>query len=166
MIGLFDRGMQKDALLDPTGAYRFLLSRVWDTDRARVCWIMLNPSKADARRDDNTIRQCISFSKSWAFGSLEVVNLFALISTDPAMLRGAHDPVGEGNDNYIREAAGRARKIVCAWGAGGALFGRSREVIDLCRPLGKLWCIGTTKTGHPWHPLRKSLELPLIPFEG
>src|SRR5205823_4546686 len=130
----------------------------------RVCWVMLNPSKADASRDDNTVRQIISYAQAWNFGSLEVVNLFAHISTDPARLRKARDPVGAGNDNYISQAAGRASMVVCAWGAGGALFGRDREVIALCRQFGELWCLGRTKAGHPWHPLRKSLRLPAIRF--
>jgi hypothetical protein len=162
---LFETGIERSAIFDPTGAYRFLLTRVWNPDRPRVCWVMLNPSIADAYQDDNTIKQIISFSQAWNFGSLEVVNLFGLIATDPAKLRLALDPVGAGNDNYIREAAGRARMIVCAWGAGGALFGRDREVIAILREFGELYCIGTTKDGYPRHPLRKSLELAAVRFE-
>lgn len=164
MSALFEIGIERTAQFDPTGAYRFLLTRVWDPDRPRVCWVMLNPSDADAYHDDNTAKQIISFSKAWNYGSLEAVNLFALISTDPKKLRLAPDPVGVGNDNYIREAAGRASMIVCAWGAFGTLLGRDREVITILQQFGELYCIGTTKDGHPWHPLRKSLELRAIPF--
>ena len=153
MSTLFETGIESSALFDPTGAYRFLLTRVWNPDRPRVCWTMLNPSKADAYFNDNTVKQIINFSMAWNFGSLEVVNLFALVSTDPAKLRLARDPVGFGNDTYIRGAAGRASMRVCAWGAGGALFGRDQEVIAILREFGELHCIGTTKGGHPWHPL-------------
>jgi hypothetical protein len=162
---LFDIGIQSGAIFDATDTYRFLLWRVWNPDRPRVCWIMLNPSNGGVTYNDNTVKQCISFSKAWGFGGLEIVNLFALISTDPKVLRHAKDPVGEGNDQYIIEAAGRTSRLVCAWGAMGVLYGRDQEVIKLCRNFGELWCIGKTKDGHPWHPLRKSLDLPAIRFQ-
>lgn len=125
---------------------------------------MLNPSDGGVTYNDNTVKQCISFSKAWGFGQLEIVNLFALISTDPTRLRQVTDPVGAGNDQYIDEAARRANRIVCAWGAMGVLDGRDQQVINLCRSFGELWCIGKTKDGHPWHPLRKSLELQIVRF--
>ncbi|TMF61888.1 MAG: DUF1643 domain-containing protein, partial [Chloroflexi bacterium] len=57
--------------------YRYRLWRRWDGARPVVAFVMLNPSTADARRDDPTIRRCIGFAKSWGFGGVEVVNLFA-----------------------------------------------------------------------------------------
>lgn len=164
MNTLFETGIESSAVFDLTGTYRFLLTRVWDPDRPRVCWVMLNPSHADAYHNDKTVKQIISYAKAWNFGGLEVVNLFAFISTDPSKLREEGDPVGSGNDRYIREAVGRASMIVCAWGAGGTLRGRDKEVIAILQEFGELRCIGRTKDGHPWHPSRKSLELRAIPF--
>ncbi len=164
MSALFEIGFERTAVLDPTGAYRFLLTRVWDDALPRVCWVMLNPSVADAERDDNTISMCISYSRAWGFGSLEVANLFALVSTDPKGLKRVEDPVGVGNDDYIRAACSRASMIVCAWGAGGVLLGRGRVVMGICRQYGELFCLGVTRDGHPWHPLRKSSALKPVPF--
>ena len=70
---------------------------------------MLNPSRADEERNDATIRRCIGFAGDWDFGILEVVNLFALMSTDPAALLKAKDPVGPDNDAAISSRAGVRR---------------------------------------------------------
>ena len=94
----------KGAHFDETGAYRLRLWRRW-WDGPYVCWIMLNPSTADARVNDQTIRKCIAFSKQWGFGGLEVVNVFALRSTDPKALYKHHDPIGPGNDSVISSSA-------------------------------------------------------------
>src|SRR5437868_14686902 len=82
------------AIFDPTGMYRYSLLREWCADSPRVAFIMLNPSTADDRKDDPTIRRCIGFAHSWGFGVLEVVNLFAYRATDSSKLPGGDDPVG------------------------------------------------------------------------
>jgi hypothetical protein len=59
---------------------------------------MLNPSTADERRDDPTIRRCIGFSRARGFGGKTVVNLFALRTPEPRDLREHADPIGPDND--------------------------------------------------------------------
>src|ERR1035438_9318557 len=51
-----------------------------------VCWIMLNPSTADAVTDDPTVRKVIGFSQCWGFSKAVVVNLIPTIATDPREL--------------------------------------------------------------------------------
>lgn len=115
-------------------------------------FIMLNPSTADEVKDDPTIRRCIGFANAWGYGILEICNLFAWRATRPNDLKAAEDPVGPENDRYILEAAGRAEKIVAAWGNHGQHFGRSVEARALLRGH-NIECLGVTQLGEPKHPL-------------
>jgi hypothetical protein len=102
------------------GAYRYLLWRIWDRSLPRALRILLNPSMADERIDDRTLRRCKAFSASWRFGGLEIVNLFALRAPYPRNLCQFTYPVGEENDQHISAAARRATCIVLTWGAHGS----------------------------------------------
>jgi hypothetical protein len=144
--------MLKEAIIDPTGQFRYSLWRIWNPDFPKVLFIMLNPSTADADIDDPTIRRCIGFAKSWGYSSLEVVNLFAYRATDPDELKKCDDPVGPDNDKYICHAAESAHKIVLAWGTKGVLRGRNREVLNMVERYSPE-CLEITANGHPKHPL-------------
>ncbi len=133
------------------GPYRYLLWRRW-ADAASVLFVMLNPSTADALRDDPTIRRCLGYARAWGFGAVEVVNLFAWRATDPRELRRAGDPVGPGNDRVIAEAAARNHAVIAAWGLHGALLDRGSRVAALLAPFGAR-CLGATAAGMPRHPL-------------
>jgi len=63
--------------------YRYALWRRW-ADGPAVLFVMLNPSTADARSDDPTIRRCIGFARSWDYAAVLVANLFALRTPTPA----------------------------------------------------------------------------------
>lgn len=164
--------MDRAACLDETGKYRYWLFRRWSPERRPAdgagvaTFIMLNPSTADAFQDDPTIRRCIGFAKRLGYQAMTVVNLFALRSTDPKELRKAEDPVGPDNDNYITEACYGASKVICAWGAYAHLKGRDEEAWDngIVKGGVKRFCLGTTKAGHPKHPLYLPNDAPLEPF--
>lgn len=141
------------------GSYRYLLWRIWDAQLPRVLWILLNPSTADASQNDPTLRRLIGFSRSFGFGSLEVVNLFALCSSTPDALRGIIDAVGPDNDRYIQEALARTSTVIVAWGNRGTLANREKTVLSLIRK--PISCLGTTFSGHPKHPLYVSASTPL-----
>jgi len=114
---------------------------------------MLNPSIADAVKDDPTIRRLRGFSEAWDCNGFVVVNLYALRATDPKALRAHADPVGPFNDDWLYWVAREHREIVCAWGKN-ARPDRERAAIDIFRRAGaKLWCLELTKDGTPKHPL-------------
>jgi hypothetical protein len=159
--------MKSTAIISEDGIYRYELTREWDEGR-HALWIMLNPSTADASQDDPTIRRCISFSQRWGFGGLRVCNLFALRATDPKELLGCPDPVGPENDDYILKNAELASCVHLAWGTKGALKGRAEAVVQLLRATGRqyLLCLGTTKDGHPKHPLYIRSDVQPLPYNA
>ncbi len=121
---------------------------------------MLNPSTADAFKEDPTIRRCISFSRAWGYDALEIVNLFALRSPLPTSLNRAIadgvDPVGSENNAAIVDACSIASHVYAAWGAYPLADARARAVFDLPEfepHRDRLFCLGCTFGGRPRHPL-------------
>jgi hypothetical protein len=142
------------ATFDASRRYRFRLSRVWDPDRPRFCFVMLNPSTADALILDPTVRRCAGFASAWGAGALEVTNVFALRSTNPAALKRIDDPVGPGNDGAILAAALAADQVICAWGTHATHLGRHTAIRELLRGAGIApAALRLTKQGLPGHPL-------------
>jgi len=107
--------MIKTAVLSEDKKYRYLLGREWDHNKPCICFVMLNPSTADAEIDDATIRRCTGFARAWGYGSLLVVNLYGLRATHPKALWYDLDPVGPKNDDHIILAVHKTKKVVCAW---------------------------------------------------
>lgn len=157
------------ALFDETRAYRYSLYRQWASDGPTVCWIMLNPSTADAERLDPTIRRCVNFSIRWGFSALSVVNLFAFRSTDPAALAAAADPVGPFNQTAILFEARAADRVVLAWGSSAPVtYRRQGERVRAWLAeagVGPLFALGRNADGEPKHPLYLSSRLGLRIFE-
>lgn len=146
-----------DAVLSDCGLYRYELTRSWASG-PRVCWIMLNPSTADAEKDDPTIRRCVGFARGWGYPGIVVVNLFAYRATRPAdLVDAAHagvDPVGPLNADRVAVAAKNAGIVLVAWGAHGKVLNRAAKTTQFLGALGiELWSLGKTKAGHPRHPL-------------
>lgn len=149
--------MKMNAVFDHAGKYRYLLSREWNDALPRVLYVMLNPSTANHEEEDRTSSQCIYFAQKFGFGSLEIVNLYAFISTDPKQLKLEYDPIGSENDKYMLEAASRAKTIIVAWGGKHFFNHRNKKVKRLLTSNGhQLQCLGIARSGHPRHPSRLS----------
>lgn len=157
-----------DAAFSPCGTYRYWLCRYLAAQPksadgwTRILWVMLNPSTADCTVNDPTIKQCMAFSTLWGFDAMDVVNLYALRSTDPRGLDAVPEPVriGRDNDTWTVKKAADANMIVCAWGANKHAPPRARYVVnDLLRPFMPLFCLGQTVKGMPWHPLYRPHDL-------
>ncbi|MGK9199471.1 DUF1643 domain-containing protein [Sinorhizobium meliloti] len=157
-LDMFATETKSSAVISECGAYRYRLERQWDGDKAKVAFLMLNPSTADASQDDPTIRRCIGFAKAWGFGGLIVGNLFALRSTDPKALYDHPDPIGPDNDQHILAIAKSARKIVCAWGTHGNLHDRGREIAERLEFF-DLVALKVTADGQPGHPLYLAADI-------
>lgn len=159
--------IKRDAVLSECGQYRWLLSRTWHVNPARyVIFVMLNPSTADAYEDDPTIRRCISFAKREGFGGIHVANLFAGRATKPDDLFRMDDPEGSRTAETWTHIAARHEagdKIVCAWGAEPRAVAQAEKFLQAMAGA-PLYCLGTTKAGHPRHPLYLAGSTPLVPF--
>ena len=153
--------MIRRAAFSRCGTYRYALWRRWDESRPHVLFVALNPSTADDRKDDPTIRRCIGFARDWGYGGLAVANLFAFRATLPAVLREARAPVGPRNDRWLARLAGETGLVVAAWGAYGRLADRAAEVAPW---LGDCHCLGLTAGGAPRHPLYVRRDAPLLPY--
>jgi hypothetical protein len=146
--------MLKHAILDKTKKYRYILERRWGSDATNVVnFILLNPSTADATLDDPTVRACIKFAQQWKFDGLFITNLFAFRATDPVEMRSCKNPHGNENDRYLKSIAEKSRMVVVAWGNHGTHCGRDMEVLKILKDIKKLFCLGTTISGSPRHPL-------------
>lgn len=157
--------MDSGAIFDRTRRYRYKLWRRWNDELPGVAFLMLNPSKADAEKNDQTIRTCIGMATRFGFGSLEVVNLFAYCATYPHELRAAKNPVGRLNDRYIVDAVQAAEHVILAWGNHGEINQRNFAVLDLISEhKEKLVCLGVTKAAQPRHPLYVPNSVKLTPY--
>lgn len=153
-------------------AYRYRLDReVNDQGHGCIAWVMLNPSTADERLDDQTIRRIRYYSAVAGFARLEVVNLFAVRSTLPSELPHFADPIGPLNDEAIFACLSNADAVAVAWGGTcpsrllSVARQRRQKVFNLCRDLGHdVLCLGVTAGGHPRHPSRLGNDVTLKPF--
>ena len=150
------------AVFDTTGAYRYRLHRTWEQRGKRVVFVLLNPSTADAETNDPTIRRCIGFARDWGFGSMVVVNLFGFRATRPDDLFKARDPIGPDNDRWLRREIRRAHRVVMGWGAHSGIEDRAAAATG--RNPGPWTCLGTTKDGHPRHPLYMRKDAVPLPY--
>jgi hypothetical protein len=148
------------AVFDLDRAYRYLLIRQWGPGPVALV-VMLNPSTATAAADDQTIRRCLHFARRAGCGALVVVNLYALISTDPRLLATHPDPIGALNDQVLAAAATLSTNmqvglVLAAWGASSPLAaGRDRVVTQVLTGAGlDVLCLGATADGFPRHPSR------------
>ncbi len=149
-----------DVIFDLDMSHRYFLRRRFSTlptALTTAClFIMLNPSRADAYRNDNTVSRCMKFATLWGFHQLWVVNLFAFRSPYPGDLYDSSDPIGDDNDFYISLAVRQADEVVVAYGNHGGHMDRGNHVLDLIRFEDKQpKALGITQSRNPIHPLAR-----------
>jgi len=175
-----------EAAFSPCMRYRYVLSlpfapSLYDRERNReVSVILKNPSSADVRMADATIRKVETFvwKRFPDAAVLHILNLFALRATDARDLNlvykdeGSEAVIGPENDNYIANFAGRADYLLAAWGNNSGidsvLYGE--RVLRVCNSLGSvpahriLKVTGERANIQPLHGLMWGYDYKLIPF--
>lgn len=147
---LFDDNT-RSATFSRSRIYRYTLWRRWSDGDRYVNFICLNPSTADETVDDNTVRKCIKFAKTWGYDAMCITNLFAYRATDFNVAAKALDPIGFGNDRWLLKIAADASLIVCAWSRHGGFNSRAAAVKRLLYKFDLHYLRITI--GQPWHPL-------------
>ena len=146
--------MKQEAVISKCSKYRYSLSREWNKDKKKVLFIMLNPSKADDKIDDPTVKRCICFAKNWGFGGLMIGNLFAYRTTYPKELFKTKNPIGKDNLKFLKKMIKSSNLTICAWGNKQGLPPKYlRELTDLYY----LKILSDGKT--PGHPLRLKKDI-------
>ncbi|MHB8068733.1 MAG: DUF1643 domain-containing protein [Desulfobaccales bacterium] len=160
--------------------YRYNLWRVWDWCRPRLLFILLNSSRGSHFKLTKTSDYCDGIAKRGLklkgklneFGSVEVVNLFAFITSKSDKLksqildREINYVIGPQNDNQIGEALKRAYLVVVAWGCDPFYKSRYISVLHMINDMGhKPYSLYKNKDNLPYHPygiLRNRKELLLF----
>lgn len=160
----------QEAVISPCGRYRYFLLRknlnVAPTHQLVYAFFGVNPSTADARLDDATVRKWIGFVRTWGGSSFMVGNVFAWRATNVKDLAKAADPVGPGNADAIAAIIQNADALVPCWGDRGkvpkALHAQIDATMALLVASGKpVLHLGTTASGDPMHPLMLPYTTPL-----
>lgn len=159
-------GVASSAIYSPCERYRYALTREW-SNGPRLTFIMLNPSKATETANDPTIERCQRRAIRLGYGAMRVANIFAWRETDPSRLRRRRWPEGPENMAHLLDAAEWADEVLAAWGVHGAHRNQGRRVAVALAPFAeKLRALGTTKDGHPRHPLYCGYAMPMHPWSG
>lgn len=173
MSDLFER-RESGAEFSPCGRYRTRLWRRWPAPgqlTRSIAFLMLNPSKANDVENDPTVARCEERARRLGYTELRVVNLFALVSTDPAELKRVAEPIGiaDGNDKAIASAFFDSDMFVLGWGKHGDLGYRGRLValwLALRGGMLPVFCLGQNGDGSPEHPLYIGYDRPLVEFDA
>ena len=136
---------------------RYSLKREWDKSKNKILYIMLNPSLADDKNDDPTIRRLINFSKKFNYGGFLVGNIFTKITPNPKEIDKSKG-MSDKNFEKLLNLINKVDQIVYAWG-------NSVEEPQLLKKLVlSPKCFGKNVNGTPKHPLYVPSQTKLINF--
>ncbi|MDZ4619394.1 DUF1643 domain-containing protein [Bacillus cereus] len=132
---------------------RYNLIREWDSKKKRAAVILLNPSKANHLKSDNTVNNCMNtIIDLKVYGSVEIVNLFPIMKTKSNGLLKKDKEFDEVNFSYIQQAVKKADLIILGWGSNKKHVPDER-IIKLLEDKKNLYCFGfkdyENKIAHP-----------------
>lgn len=154
------------AIFSPNKNYRFSLWRRWN-DKPMAMFIGLNPSTANEKKDDPTIRRVTRFAFDFGCGGFFMMNLFAFVTPYPSHLPEGRGGMETENDLWLDKASLESDRVIYAWGAFGQPKWAShiKERADaIIQHFPGAYCLGKTKEGYPKHPLYLSSDTKLEVF--
>lgn len=166
--------IRKTASVTEGGGLRWTLERIWNPLLPFCCLIGTNPSVASGEKEDPTTLRINHFIHSWGYGGYILVNLYPVVTPDPAKCKRWVDWENNGPDWSVRDTLRENDNIVVkqaklASRSGGLVvpcWGNSiwdefhmdnlvEEIMTGVEPRPDLYCFGTTKNGNPKHPLAR-----------
>ena len=150
--------------------HRFHLEREWKGDGLLYAYFGVNPSTADAKIDDSTVKKWIGFTERNGGRGFLVGNVFSYRATNVRELSEPNiNPVGDANCYHLTKIIQRADVLVPCWGnqtkVSPPLRSQFPLTINLLKSSGKpVKCFGKTKSGDPRHPLMLGYDTELIDF--
>ena len=164
-----DLFLERNCLISANKLYRWSLSYKISKSKKEIIFIGLNPSLSNLVFLDNTTKKIIKISKKHNYGKLRIINLFALIASNPNKLLNHRNPVGYLNNNFIyKNLKYWSENINCdlwlGWGNKGKFLNRNKKISkkimqynsirknNFNNPLGPLFIKKTIKD-NPIHPL-------------
>lgn len=154
--------MKTTAIYSRDNKHRYLLSKQWDESLPKAAILMISAGTADTVRMDTTTMLCISNANDNGFGTIDIVNLFSSIQSDPP----TSDKV---NDAAIVKSCQDADKVIIAFGKGKEHIERKLEVIKMLESYKeKFCCIADCKGRTLFHPLAPQVRAKwlLVPFNS
>ena len=136
---------------------RYSLNREWDKSKNKILYIMLNPSLADDKNDDPTIRRLINFTKKFNYGGFLVGNIFTTITPNPKEIDKSKG-MSDKNFEKLLNLINKVDKIVYAWGNSIEEPQHLKELILSPK------CFGKNLNGTPKHPLYLPKNSKLIDY--
>jgi hypothetical protein len=146
-----------------------------------IAVILKNPSSADEKRSDSTIRKVETYV--WQHfpdvRNLRILNIFGFRATDAIEVNerirslSAQAVIGSENDEFFRTTLAAADYLICAWGGPSGIdrkeySNRIASVKGLIREhfRGPAWQVcGTQVTQEPLHGLMWGYDYTLKPYE-
>jgi hypothetical protein len=147
----------REAKFCNTKKNRYFLKREWDNSKGLLLYLMLNPSVADEKKDDPTIRRLISFTKKFNYGGFLVGNIFTTITPNPKEIDRSKG-ISDKNFKELFKLINKVDQIVYAWG-------NTVEEPQLLKELVlNPKCFGKNLNGTPKHPLYLPKNSKLIAY--
>jgi hypothetical protein len=162
--------IMRSALFSDDRACRYWLIRCWDEKLPKVMFIGLNPSTADEKTDDPTIRRVIQIAAFNGFGTVIMANCFPFVTPYPdevleqMQLNNGQVAIAY-NNAILRAKAEECVEVVFAWGNFKIIrdLGKDKQLKELF-PRAK--ALHINKHGSPKHPLYCRANSLLIPFQS
>lgn len=158
----------RSAIISTCGLYRHRLDRFVGGTGPVIAYFGVNPSTADHRIDDHTVRKWTGFTKKLGGSRFIVGNLFDYRATEVEDLKRVSDPSGGlDHDRYIRQIIEEADILMPCWGNRGKLPKSLQPACDnlmaQLKGSGKrILTFGMTKGGDPRHPLTLGYDIDIV----